>query len=177
MNSKTKTTLWQIIGFIFTSLLGVLLHFLHDWTNNSKIVALFSSVNESTWEHIKILFVPLFVFAIIQSRYFKEYKSFWCVKLVGTVMGMLLIPILFYTLNGAFGKTPDWVNIGIYFVSAAAVFFTEYVLFKRESLNCRYSKLSLLGLCLIAVIYIYFTFCPPELPLFIDPVTQTYGAQ
>ena len=109
---KKSVFIWQILGFIFTGVAGVVLHFLFDWTNQSIIVALFSAVNESIWEHMKLLFFPMFVFAIIESRYIgNDYKSFWCVKLIGIVLGVALIPILYYTINGIFGSTPDFVNI------------------------------------------------------------------
>lgn len=36
---------WQIAGFIFTGIAGVLLHFLYDLTGQSILVAPFSAVN------------------------------------------------------------------------------------------------------------------------------------
>ena len=68
---KQDLFLWQFSGFSLSSLGGTLLHFLYDWTNESILIAPFSGVNESTWEHMKLLFFPLFLFALIQSRFFK----------------------------------------------------------------------------------------------------------
>ena len=56
---KRSLTLWQFFGFAFTSLLGTLLHFLYEWTGKSPLVAPFSGVNESTWEHMKLLYVGM----------------------------------------------------------------------------------------------------------------------
>ena len=53
--------LWQKIGFFFTVVFGVLLHFLYEWSYNSVWIAPFSGVNESTWEHMKLLFFPMFI--------------------------------------------------------------------------------------------------------------------
>ena len=84
---KRSLSFWQFAGFTFTGVAGTLLHFLYDWTN-SRFIALFSAVNESIWEHMKLLFFPMIVFAIFESFYFsKEYKSFWCSKLVGILLG------------------------------------------------------------------------------------------
>ena len=132
---KRNISLWQFLGFGVASLGGTLLHFIYDWTNESPFAALFSGVNESTWEHMKLLFFPLFVFAVVQSFFFKEYDNFWCVKLIGTLSGLISIPILFYTYNGAFGKSPDWLNITIFFISAAITFLVETRLFKKEKPN------------------------------------------
>ena len=77
---KRDISLWQLGGFSFTALAGTLLHFLYDLTGESVLAAPFSGVNESTWEHMKLLYFPLLIFALIQSRFFKERKGFWCIK-------------------------------------------------------------------------------------------------
>lgn len=93
---KRNLSLWQLAGFAFTSIGGTLLHFLYDLTGQSVVAAPFSAVNESTWEHMKLLFFPMFVFALVQSRFFGERPDFWCVKLAGSAAGLALIPVLFY---------------------------------------------------------------------------------
>ena len=172
---KRDLSLWQFAGFVLTSLGGTLLHFLYDWTNESVLIAPFSGVNESTWEHIKLLFFPLFAFALIQSRFFKEYESFWCVKLRGIVTGLIMIPVLFYTYNGAFGKSPDWMNIAIFFICAAVAFLLETRLFKKPHLQCKNPWFSFAVICFIGVLFVTFTFLTPQIPLFQDPLTQIYG--
>ncbi len=174
--STQKRELWLIecIGFTAVSVLGTLLHFLYDWTGNN-FVALFSAVNESTWEHMKLFFFPTLLFAVVQ--YFlmrREYSSFWCVKLKSTLLGLTLIPVLFYTISGAFGTTPDWINILIFFVSTAAAFLLEWHLFKVDA-RCSCSTMSIIALACIAVLFFVFTFYPPTLPLFRDPLSGTYG--
>ena len=166
---KKNLSLWQFSGFCLTSLFGTLLHFLYEWTNENKFIAPFSAINESTWEHMKLLYFPLFVFAIVESRFFKDYKNFWCVKLAGTVLGLILIPTLFYTYNGCFGKSPDWLNITIFFVCAAAVYYFETKLFKRNALCCKKQWLAFIVLFIIGILFVIFTFYPPNIPIFKDP--------
>lgn len=172
---KRNIQLWQLMGFAVTSLGGTLLHYLYDWTAQSVLAAPFSGVNESTWEHMKLLYFPLFLYAIVQRHYFRERKDFWCIKLSGTLLGLILIPALFYTLNGAFGKTPDWINIAIFFVAAAAVFWTENRWFQRDFAFCPHPKLAFVLLCAVGLLFVVFTFLPPAIPLFRDPVTGLYG--
>lgn len=173
---KKLLSVWQFSGFIFTSIAGVILHFLFDWTNKSIFVAPFSAVNESIWEHTKLLFFPMLVFALVERRYIgKEYKSFWCVKLMGIVLGIVLIPVLYYTINGIFGSTPDWVNIAIFFVAAAVSYFAETKLLKQNNAYCRSPGTALVILILIALLFMALTFIPPYIPLFEDPITKTFG--
>ena len=172
---KRSFSLSEFVGFAVTSMGGTLLHYLYDFSNQSIWATPFSGVNESTWEHMKLLFFPLFGFALIQRFFFRESDSFWCLKLRGTLLGLALIPILFYTYNGAIGKSPDWFNIAIFFISAAIVFIWETRAYFRDTIYCKSSVGSFLLLCLIGVLFVLFTFYPPELPLFQDPITKGYG--
>ncbi len=172
---KRSIKLWQLMGFALTSLGGTLLHFLYEWCGESVWVAPISGVNESTWEHMKLLFVPMFVFAILQSFFFKERADFWCVKLRGILLGITLIPVIFYTYNGAIGKSPDWFNIAIFFVSAAIVYIYETRLFNEERLRCKTKKWAIATLCVIALLFVVFTFATPEIGIFRDPLSGTYG--
>ncbi len=172
---KSNISLWQFAGFACTSLGGTLLHFLYDWTDENSIVAAFSGVNESTWEHMKLLFWPLFIFALIQRRSFQEYEQYWWIKLAGAAVGLLLIPILFYTITGSFGETPDWVNIAIFFISSAGAFLVETWLFRKDALHIRASYLPFIALCLLGILFVYFTYATPRIPLFQDPQSGSYG--
>ena len=173
---KKSVFIWQLVGFTFTSVFGTLLHFLYDLTGGSLFVAPFSAVNESTWEHMKLVFFPMLIFAIIENHFLgKERKDFWCVKLLGILSTLIMIPVFFYTYNGVFGPSPDWVNILIFFTSAGLAFFFEWWLFKKNCVSCKSPTTAVLTLCAIAFLFAFFTFVTPEIPLFLDPVSGNYG--
>jgi len=131
-------SVWQLGGFTFAVALGTLLHFIIDWTGLT-IFAPIAAVNESTFEHMKILFFPMLIFAFIECRFFKA-EEFWWIKLIGTATGVLLIPILFYTYTGAFGTAPGWLNVVFFFISAGSGYL----------LGGRYSKSGLSCACPIS---------------------------
>ena len=139
---KQRSILWQAAGFALVTFGGTILHFLYDWTGGSILVAPFSGVNESTWEHMKLLFWPLFLFAMVQRLFFRDQENYWCVKLAEILLGLVLIPVLFYTYNGVFGKSSDWINIAIFYISAALVFLFEWWAFKKDRLLCKYPLLA-----------------------------------
>lgn len=172
---KRSIGLWQLWGFAATSLMGTVLHFLYDWLGKAVWIAPFSGVNESTWEHMKLLFWPMLVFAIVQSFFFGEREDFWCVKLRGILLGLGLIPVIFYTYNGVIGRSPDWINIAIFFIAAGIAYLYETRLFKNEKTECKFSKLAIAILALIALLFVIFTFATPEINIFKDPLTETYG--
>ncbi len=165
---------WQLAGFTAVSVLGTLLHFLYAFTG-SLTAALVASTNESTWEHMKLLFFPMLFFAWFQHFFIgANHPDFWCIKCRGILLGLLTIPVLFYTLSGVFGTLPGWINISIFFVSAAIGFIYETCLFNQNAPSCN-ECLCVCVLCLVAAAFFLFTFWPPRLPLFLDPVTKTYG--
>ena len=172
---KRSVRVWQFAGFAFTVLLGSLLHFIYGWSGGSRLAALFGSVNESTFEHMKLFFFPAFAFALFEGRFFRDNEAYWCVKLRGILYGAALIPILFYTLNGAFGKTPDWVNIAIFFLSAAGAFLWETRRLRRGDADCKSGEAALFLLWAIAILFWLGTFFPLRIPLFRDPATGGYG--
>lgn len=172
---KKRIFYWQIAGIIFTVALGVFLHFLYDLSGKIVLFGSFSAVNESIWEHMKILFFPMIIFALIESFYLNEYKIFWTVKLKGITLGLITIPVIYYLFNGIIGKSPDWLNILIFVIATGVSFIYEsrkFVKEKKEETS-GYKALFLLGV--IATLFVIFTYITPELNIFKDPESNLYG--
>lgn len=167
---KRYLFLWQLTGITFTAICGTLLHFLYDWTGIASFTPV-SAVNESTWEHMKILFFPMLFFACFQAKFFKrEYPQFWQIQCVGILFGTCLIPVLFYTYNGAFGTSSAFVNIFIFFLADGGAYFAEYFLFRRNALRTTNAVAAKITLVLLAAAFVLCTYFPPRIPLFISPV-------
>ena len=171
----TKKVPWQLLGFAVTSLGGTLLHFLYEWTGENILTAPISGVNESTWEHMKLIFFPMFFFALVQSFFFKDNHHFWNIKLKSISTALLLIPLLFYGYNGIIAPSPDWLNISIFYISAAIAFIIESKVFKDGKSYPISSVFSFFILSFIAVLFIVFTFFTPHINIFRDPLTGAYG--
>ena len=167
---------WQVVGFLFTIVLGVFLHFLFDMTNQNIIAAIFSAVNESIWEHMKLLFYSMILFAIVESKFLEqEYEQFWCVKLKGILLGLLLIPVLYYMYTGILGTSVDWFNIAIFVIASGVVYWGETRHFQKDKKCFLRMKTAIVMLCVIVLVFTVLTFVPPKIPFFEDPVTGRYG--
>ena len=66
---KKPVLKWELFGIIFVFLLGALLHFVFEWSGESKVVGAIASVNESVWEHFKQGFWPLCL-SCLKAYYF-----------------------------------------------------------------------------------------------------------
>lgn len=168
---------WQLGGFLFVCAAGTALHFLYQWSGESVAAAPFAAVNESVWEHMKLLFWPMLLWAGAERAVLGGYsRGFWPAKALGTLLGLALIPALYYTYTGALGVSVMWVDIAIFFVAAAAAFLAETRMLARDW-RCRGgARASALVLfLLLSAAFVLCTFVPPRVPLFRDPVTGFYG--
>lgn len=105
---------WELAGALFTAALGTLLHFTYGWSGGWTPAAAFSAVNESTWEHMKLLFFPMFLTSVVQLCCLgRTYPNFLAVRGVSTLAGTALIPVLFYTYTGVVGRHVMWADIAV----------------------------------------------------------------
>ena len=171
---QKSPALFGFLGFAVTSILGTLLHFLYDLLGGAKWIAPFAATSESTFEHMKLLFWPMLLFGGVEYFFFRDRADFLCIKLRSILLGLALIPILFYTYNGAIGRSPDLVNIAIFFIAAAAAYHNETKMLLAPERPCN-ARLSLVLLLVLTLLFLYFTQNPLKIGLFRDPITGNYG--
>lgn len=165
----------KLIGFLFVSVTGTLLHFLYDFSGKSLAAALISAVNESIWEHMKLIFYPMVLYTLWENRRFQEDRAAARFSgLCGILMALIMIPVLYYTYTGMLGISADWFNITIFFVAAGSAYYLQYRLEKSGA--CQTGPvLWATVIVIIAAAFTAATFVPPRIPLFRDPLTGTYG--
>ncbi len=71
-NIKKFYKRYVVIGFFVVGILGTLFHFVYDWSGQLWLVGLFVPVNESTWEHMKLLFIPMLIYIMFGYLYIKR---------------------------------------------------------------------------------------------------------
>lgn len=162
-----KLNLFIIFGILFTIVFGTLLHFLYDWSGSNSIVGLFSPVNESVWEHLKLLFYPMSLWLIL--GYFKFGKSnsnYVCAALTGLISGLILIPVLFYAYTFITAKTILALDISIFVISILFAFFIVWYILKNYNLCFLSLKAGIFLWELLFILFVLFTMFPPDLPIF-----------
>ena len=169
---KINLLSYEIIGLFIEALLGILFHFTYTWLHQNSFIGLFSAINESTWEHLKLIFFPsLFITFIGWKIYKKDYPNYLCAKTESIFISLAFLVIFFYTFKGIFGSFPV-INILSFFL---ALIILEICFFKKINNNSYCSKVCLFILFLFIFLFFLFTFYPPHIPLFQDPLTKTYG--
>lgn len=143
-------------------LAGCALHFLYKWQPNA-VTALFSPVNESLWEHVKLVFWPFLGAALALNRERPGGTRPWLLVLPLLCALLLALGWLYHiTLGGE----AMWVDIAIYILVMVLGFW----------LSTRFSGpfsgvkwlLPILITILLAGLIVWFTLYPPEGLLFRD---------
>lgn len=92
---------WEAIGFVWIMLAGSALHFVYELSSFSPVAAVFGSVNESTWEHLKLFFWPGLLFALVQHAFVKDYaNNYWWGKALALTVTPLGVIVSFYFYLG-----------------------------------------------------------------------------
>lgn len=166
---------YEIFGFIFVVIAGSILHFVYGWTGHNRIVGIFSPINESTWEHLKLLFIPMLLYSIVE--YFavgKNYSNFVVAKALGIVFGMIAILAIFYTYTGILGNHFLWADILTFVIGVAVAYLYSWRIIKRP-IGSNAGIVGIILVLVLALCFAIFTFNPPHIPLFLDPVSKKYG--
>lgn len=165
---------YTIKGIIFVTIAGTISHFVYEWSGENPVIGLFFPVNESVWEHMKLIFFPMLLYAFHMNRELKEeYPCITCALLSGVSIGTLLIPVFFYTYFGILGRNILVLDIATFFASILCAFTAVY----RLTLSCcksssSLSRLMLWGIMLIIFFFacfLLFTYRPPSLGVFSSP--------
>lgn len=172
---KHQKRLFLISGILFTALTGSALHFLYDWSGQALLAALIAPVNESVWEHLKLLFFPILLFSAAEALIRRPNPPFLPARTLGLLSGLVLIPVLFYTCTGVTGTHALWCDLLIFLAADLTVFFVSSLLEKRLPPRRAFCILSVCTLALVTLLFFRLTFFPPAIPLFQDPLTGGFG--
>lgn len=162
----------NIISFVVISVIGTLFHFIYDWSGNNKFVGYFSAVNESTWEHLKLLFFPaVFYFVFEYFLLKKRANNFISASAIGIISGLVSIVAFFYTYKGILGYNVDFINIFIFYLGVAITIAVRTLIIKKEWFTSKtWNIVFLIIILLISFGFIVYTYSPLTLGIFTPPI-------
>ena len=164
----------QIFSVVLAFVLGTLLHFTYKLSGENKIVAIFSSINESVWEHLKLLYFPMLLSTIIGLFYFgKNIPNFLCSKAIGIIVSLVFTVVFFFTYTGILGRHIAAIDIASFFVAVVLGEFVSYLLIINK-FRCN-NIVAVIVLIALFIAFITFTFFTPNIGIFKDPITGNYG--
>ena len=167
MQKKNSILIFEIISTIFVMVLGTLLHFTYKWSNNNMLVGIFSPINESIWEHLKLMFFPMLITIIIGYLYKgKDVDNYLSSKVIGTIVMLSFTIVFYYTYSGILGTNYVGVDVSIFFIAVALGQYVSYKLMKTK-----FHGNNIIGIIILLALllcFVVFTFFPPNIALFKD---------
>ena len=149
--------------FLLTSLGGTALHFLYDVVP-TPLTALFSPINESVWEHLKLLFWPMLLGALFLSRKKENQERFWSSFFIALLATPALLLLAFYGLK-AFGYESIALDITLYYICMFFGYYLARWLYRKKKPE-KIGGFVLMFLILYVASLVLFAFAAPDLPIF-----------
>lgn len=168
MNQLKK---WHIFGVVFTIFFGTILHFIYEWLGRDVIAGVFGAINESTWEHLKLLYWPIFSYALVEQWVLgQRYHNIMAGMAIGVLAGMASIISIFYTYTGVIGQNYLWADITTFIISVLISFFIGYQWIRKQKREHTTKQLFAWFVWIgFSILFVVFTFWPPQIGLFIRP--------
>lgn len=165
--------LWLSIITIFS--LGTLAHFLYDLSHENKILGLFTAVNESTWEHVKIAITPTLIWSLVDGFFYGSNPNYFTAKLTSLAILAFFIPLIFYSYT-RFSKKPLLpLDILIFLTAIVLAQLAFFAIINLPHFPFISSYLSAIGTFIFFSAYMTLTLMPLKQDIFKDPTNGQYG--
>lgn len=165
-----KVLLNSIIIFV----LSTLIHFLYD-SLPFFITSIFAPVNESIFEHMKLIFSSYMLFLLIQILFKKSKKNNHISSFViSALINIFIFLIIYLPINAIIGKEIMFITLTIYFITIVA---SNYILIRIQERknNDSLKNYAIISIIIIYIIFTILTYYPLKIDLFLDKETNTYG--
>ena len=154
--------IWMAWGL--TALIGTGLHFLYDWMP-FQLVGMIAPVNESVWEHLKLLFWPFLLACPFLARQGRTPQRGWGACFAGMLLMPALLLGIYYPLRAGFGVQTEGMPIVLYYLVLASGFWFTVRLSDCAALE-RWAGVLLMGVGFYVACLVVFSMAAPPLPIF-----------
>ncbi len=176
MKDSGTVFIWEMVGIGVICGMASLFHFIFEWSGGFKPIGIIGAVNESVWEHMKIVFWAAFFYAVAEYLSGFGYNTgFLTAKTLSLYLIVIIIPLLFYGYTALLGRHIMVLDILIMVIAVAAAQFISWRIMIMKPTNNTIKWVSVAALILIIAGFSLLTYYAPKIFLFEDPATGRYG--
>jgi hypothetical protein len=160
--------LWEAGALVVIVFVASALHFLYELSGFQPWATLFGSVNESTWEHLKLFYWPAFIYALVQHAYTRDrVNNFWWAKAAAIITAPLVLMLSFYFYLGIslpmYGRGFLWADIGTGVLGVLVGNIVSYRIMTAPEMGKVFARAGLAICVVIGAMFIAFTYYPPRI--------------
>ena len=167
----------KVVGVLVIFALTVLYHFLYEWFPNPVFSVLFP-VNESIWEHMKLLYSGILTWGIVEYFILKrkniKFTNYFSSLFLTMITSIIVYLILYLPLYSLF-KENMFISIGLLIIVIILMEIFNYYLIIRKEENRFLDKVSIILIILGYVVFLSLTYDPPRNYIFYDTTENKYG--
>lgn len=166
----------KIIGLIGIFILCFPFHFIYDWFPNS-LFSIFFPVNESIWEHMKLIYTSFVVFGIFDYLLLKKhnikYNNFLLQLFIVPIIGIIIFLAIFIPIYNILGENM-LITLTLLFLIILIEQIIGYYLLRAN--NIKYQNIiGIIGIIVVYIIFGYLTYKPINNKIFFDESNSKYG--
>lgn len=163
------------LSVIAISIIGTLAHFVYEWTHHNRTIGLFTAVNESTWEHIKIALTGAFLWGLYDCFVYDCLPNYFLAKLTSLLVIAITIPAIFYFYRLFAKKSILALDISLFFIAIILGQLSFFGILVAPTTPYIVEYLATIGLFIFFGAYMTLTLKPLKTILFKDPITGKFG--
>ena len=166
---------WKIASPFILFALCSLTHFGYDILPN-VITSIFFPVNESIFEHMKMIYTSILILSLIEYLIIRHNKislnNIGINPFISGITNIISFLIIYLPIRHLFGENMI-ITVMILFISNIITCYVSYkVLTYKQIVN---DRLGLLLTFLVYIPFIYLTYNPPHTSFFYDTDKELYG--
>ncbi len=166
---------WKVLSVFAIFGISALLHFGYVWFPNF-FTSLFFPVNESIWEHNKIIIGSFLIWTIIEKIYYKNYKNVLWSGFITSIICAILVMVIFTPIFSLILKTHDNMIV-TFIVFLLAIAISQIISYKllNEPSSKNLDYIAIIGFGLVIILNALLTYMPLHLGIFFDYNKKIFG--
>lgn len=158
----------EIIGLVFSIILGTIGHFLYEWSGYNKLVGFFFSRNENTWEHMKLGITPIILWTIVEF-FTSDFNNLFFAKFISIISFSVILMILYYGYKRILKKNILFLDILIFYISLGISSVISINLLMNTNFGVIINIFGLIGIFFVIWLYKKFNKNTPNWFIFKNP--------
>jgi hypothetical protein len=168
--SGTRLDWW---GALFILVVGTLWHFVYQWSGDNPVLGWLAPVNESVWEHVKLVAVPRLIWnGLTASRLPHRNRLAWAAFLEACT-GPAVIVTGYCVYTSVLGRGWFVMDIVLFVLAVAAGRLVNHGV-RQGSHRVPGTLPAIVLIVGLLAAFAVFTVWPPELPVFEEPPPGFY---